>query len=139
MILLIYNNIYNIIYNIVSNFPGFGGRKRNTYKQWSKGTRPERHMHTRCKLCILSAGCKFVIMLLKQLSSSLWIKSLENQLAPCWVTTCSRLVIKPEQAMRTHPSWLHGNQSAADLLQLVRLIWLHTLRQRCLFMLSLVG
>ena len=42
--------------------------------------------------------------LLKQLASSLWIKSLDNQLAASLLTTCSRLVIiKPEQAMRTHP------------------------------------
>ena len=42
--------------------------------------------------------------LLKKLASSLWIKSLDNQLASSLLTTCSRLVIiKPEQAMRTHP------------------------------------
>ena len=37
-------------------------------------------------------------------ASSLWIKSLDNQLPASLLTTCSRLVIiKPEQAMRTHP------------------------------------
>ena len=42
--------------------------------------------------------------LLKQLASSSWIKSLDNQLASSLLTTCSRLVIiKPEQTMRTYP------------------------------------
>ena len=79
---------------------------------------------TCCKLWILSACCKlstssksvdFIELqpvcenqtcckLLKQLSSNLWIKSLDNQLASSLLITCSRLVIiKPEQAMRTHP------------------------------------
>ena len=42
---------------------------------------------------------------LKQLASSLWIKSLDNQLPSSLIlTTFSRLVIiKPEQVMRTHP------------------------------------
>ena len=40
----------------------------------------------------------------KQLASSLWIKSLDNELATSLLTSCRRLVIiKPEQAMRTHP------------------------------------
>ena len=39
-----------------------------------------------------------------RIASSFWIKSLDNQLASSLLTTCSRLVIiKPEQAMRTHP------------------------------------
>ena len=42
--------------------------------------------------------------LLKQLSSSLWITSFENQLATSLLTTCNRLVVnKLSQAMRTHP------------------------------------
>ena len=42
--------------------------------------------------------------LLKQLASSLWIKTLYNQLASTLLTTCSRLATtKPEQAMQTHP------------------------------------
>ena len=42
--------------------------------------------------------------LLKQLASSLWIKSPDNQLASSLLTTCSRfVVIEPEQAMQTHP------------------------------------
>ena len=45
-----------------------------------------------------------VIYTLKQFASSLWIKGLDNQLASSLLATCSRLVIiKPEQAMRTHP------------------------------------
>ena len=59
----------------------------------------------------------------KQLASRLWIKSLDHQLASSLLTTCSRFaIIKSEQAMRTNPdSGLyndHGNNSAADLLQL---------------------
>ena len=41
---------------------------------------------------------------LKQFASSLWIKSLDNQLASSLLTTCSRLVIiKPEQDIRKYP------------------------------------
>ena len=48
----------------------------------------------------LQTCCK----LLKQYASSLWIKSLDNQLVLSQLTTCRRLaIIKPEQAMRTHP------------------------------------
>ena len=48
----------------------------------------------------LQTCCK----LLKQYASSLWIKSLDNQLALSQLTNCSRLVIiKSEQAMWTHP------------------------------------
>ena len=48
--------------------------------------------------------CRFAVRFFKQLASSLWIKSLDNQLASSLLTTCSRLVIiKPKQAMRTHP------------------------------------
>ena len=55
----------------------------------------------------LQTCCK----LLKQYASSLWIKSLDNQLVLSQLTNCSRLVIiKSEQAMWTHP----------DLLQLGR-------------------
>ena len=42
--------------------------------------------------------------LLKQLASSLWITSFENQLATSLLTTCNRLVVnRLSQAMRTHP------------------------------------
>ena len=65
---------------------------------------------TCCKLWILpacyklSTSCSKSVKMLKQLASSLWIKSLDHQLAAFLLTTCSRLVIiKPEQAMRTHP------------------------------------
>ena len=48
----------------------------------------------------LQTCCK----LLKQYASSLWIKSLDNQLALSQLTNCSRLVIiKSEQATWTHP------------------------------------
>ena len=51
-------------------------------------------------LCRYLQTCR---KLLKQLASSLWIRSLDNQLAASLLTTCSTLVIiKPEQAMRTH-------------------------------------
>ncbi len=51
-----------------------------------------------------------------------------SQLASSLLTTCSRLdIIKPEQAMRTHPDIAlmiaSCNKPAADLLQLVR-FWL---------------
>ena len=46
--------------------------------------------------------------LLKQLAASLWITSLNNQLATSLLTTCNRLVVnKLSQAMPTHPDiWL---------------------------------
>ena len=53
---------------------------------------------TRCNLIFQD-----FLQALKQLASSLWIKSLDNQLTSSLLTTCSRLVIvKLEQAMGTH-------------------------------------
>ena len=57
-----------------------------------------------------------------------------SQLAASLLTTCSRLVvIKPEQAMRTHPDIglmiATCSKSAADLLQLAR-FWLCTASDR---------
>ena len=101
-------------------------------QRWNKDVRYSLHnqkCQTWCKFWILPVWFKFAIMLdqacwlhqvgsrlnatwylqtwptlLKQLPSSLWIKSLDNQLASSLLTTCSRLVIiKSKQAMRTHP------------------------------------
>ena len=48
--------------------------------------------------------CNLIFADLLQLASSLLIKSLKYQLASSLLTTCSRLIIiKPKQAMRTHP------------------------------------
>ena len=65
--------------------------------------------------CLHWTLCK----LLKPLASSLWIKNLDNQLASSLLTTCSRLVvIKPEQAMRTHPDivFMTARQQACSRL-----------------------
>ena len=63
----------------------------------------------------LQTCCK----LLKQFASSLWRKSLDNQLTASLSTACSRLVtIKPEQAMWTHPdiSLMTARQQACSRL-----------------------
>ena len=90
--------------------------------------------------CIKSVDINLHQVCSSQLASSLWIstciKSVDinlhqvcgYQLASSLMTTCIRLdIIKPEQAMRTHPDIglmiASCSKSAADLLQLAR-FWL---------------
>ena len=58
-------------------------------------------LHRVCKKQIFADLLRVVE--LKQLAIKLAVKQVDNQLASSLLTTCSRLVIiKPEQAMRTH-------------------------------------
>ena len=76
----------------------------------------------------LATCSKSAVRNLQQACSSQLQQVFRSQLAASLLTTCSRLVIiKPEQAMRTHPHIglmiATCSKSAADLLQLAR-FWL---------------
>ena len=72
--------------------------------------------------------CRLAVSYWKHLlASSLWIKSLDNQLAASLLTTCSRLVIvKPEQAMRTYPDigFMTARQQSCHRLVQLACFWL---------------
>ena len=76
------------------------------------------------EVCEHRTGCNLIFADLLRVDETTYIKpTCSSQLAASLSTTCNRLVIiKPEQAMRTHP---HIGLVIADLLQLAR-FWLCT-------------